>query len=169
LDCLNAEYDRYLASDISFGNIVVPPDLQIRMTAYGQADQVEIDIIANELEKVNDTNEITIDFEFDNSQALSFFGVAFDNLQDILRKTPKHFSLEVTLPDTLKTPPLQTTIPTSSQTPPTYAVDTTNPPPSITSSISSSESYYETNTHMYAYHFLWAIMESLKHSLKKFT
>jgi hypothetical protein len=77
LNNLNAEYDRQHVSDLSFSDIVIPADLQQRMTPYGQANQVEIDTVVNEF---NDSNEITVDFEFDNSQAISFFGPAFDNL-----------------------------------------------------------------------------------------
>jgi hypothetical protein len=171
LDCLNAEYDRHLVSDLSLRDIVVPADFQRRMPYYGQANQVEIDIIANELEKVNDSNEITVDFEFDSLEhpSITLFEPAFDNLQDILRKMPKYFSLEATLPDAPKTPPLQTTIPTSPHpTPPASTVDLTNPPPS-TSTTASRESQYETTTQRYADHFLWATIHSLKRSLKKFS
>lgn len=47
--------------------IVIPADLQRGMTHCGQANLVDIDRIANELENANDSNEITVDFEFDNS------------------------------------------------------------------------------------------------------
>jgi len=85
LDCLNAEYDRHFVSDLSFGDIVIPADLQQRMTHCGQA-KVDIDIIAKALENSNDSkgwvSEITVDFEFDSSlhPAISVFGPAFGNL-----------------------------------------------------------------------------------------
>jgi hypothetical protein len=171
LDYLNAEYDRHLVSDLSFGDIVIPTDFQRRMTHSGYANLVDIDIIANELEKVNDSNEITVDFEFDilEHPSISLFDAAFDTLEGILRKTPEHFSLEATFPDALRTPPPQTTTPASPhQTPPAYVVNPTNPPLS-TSTASSSESQHETNTHIYAYLFLWASIRLLKQSLQKFS
>jgi hypothetical protein len=102
LDRLNAEYDRHLVSDFSFSNTVIPADVQRRIAPCDQANQVEIDFVANELAKVNDSNEITVDFEFDSSEhpSISLFFSAFYNLQDILRKMPEHFSLEATLPHT---------------------------------------------------------------------
>jgi hypothetical protein len=113
VDHLNAEYDRHLVSDFSFSNTVIPADVQRRIAPCDQANQVEIDFVANELAKVNDSNEITVDFEFDSSEhpSISLFFSAFYNLQDILRKMPEHFSLEATLPHTPTTPPHAPTTP----------------------------------------------------------
>jgi hypothetical protein len=186
LDRLNAEYDRHLVSEFSFSNAVIPADVQRRIALCDQANHVEIDFVANELAKVNDSNEITVDFEFDSSEhpSISLFFSAFYNLQDILRKKPKHFSLEATLPHTQitpshepttpthapTTPPPHTTIPEEKmRTPPIHIIDPANPPPSTTSTASSRESQYETNTHLYVYHFLLATLESLNPALKKFS
>jgi hypothetical protein len=172
LDRLNAEYDRHLVSDFALDNPVLPADFQRRIIPCDQANQVEIDTIANELAIVNGSNEITVDFEFDSSQhpSISLFWQAFSNLQDILRKTPEHFSLEATLPHTPTTPPTQTNIPAAATgTPPIHVTDPTKPPPSTTSTASSSESQYETKTHVYMFLFLSAALESLKTALKKYS
>jgi hypothetical protein len=172
LDCLNAEYDRHLVSDFVFDNTVLPTDVQQCIIPCDQTNQVEIDIIANELAKVNDSNEITVDFEFDSSEhpSILLFWQAFYNLQDILRKMPKHFSLEATLPHAPTTPSPRTTIPEeATRTPPVQVIDPAKPPPSTTSTASSSESQYETITHLYVYNFLLATLESLNPALKKFS
>jgi hypothetical protein len=46
LDCLKAEDDRHLVSNPSFGNTVIPANLQRRMTPCSQANQVKINIVA---------------------------------------------------------------------------------------------------------------------------
>jgi hypothetical protein len=88
---------------------------------------------------VNNSNEITPDFEFEKSRhpSISGFKQAFQTLQNILSKTPKHFSLEATLPQTLTTPPTQITTPDDIQTPLSQATNPINPQYSATSTVSS--------------------------------
>jgi hypothetical protein len=98
LDSLNAKYDRHLVSDFSFGGIIIPDELQSRRCLCREANCLVIDDIASQLEAVNNSNEITVDFKFNVSQyqSISRYDKAFHNLRNILRKTPKHFSFEAT-------------------------------------------------------------------------
>jgi hypothetical protein len=78
---------------------------------------------------VNSSMEITPEFDFQNSQPSSLFRFeqAFENLQDILRKQPKHYSLEATLPQALKTPPTQIIVPLENFRTPTSQINPINP------------------------------------------
>jgi hypothetical protein len=152
LDLLNAKYDSESVTPFNFGELFsVPSELQKRLTLPLSMLNRVIDQVAEELTKVNDSNEIIAGYDFDSRRhpLLALFSKFYDGLDQTIRKE----SPDPPKPQT-DTPPVQITYPP-------------NPNPGYHSPASSSlrESTEEHFTHFTANDFLWATMDtiSVKH------
>ena len=173
LDALNAHYERRDVFDFNFDNSTIPSNLQ-----EGRPSKLlialnfcaDIENLAREFERVNDSNTINPEFEFDadDHPTLVHFVPFYRQLSQIVSKKSAQNPPLATSSSEI-TPPIRTTLPSARlQTPPPRAIDPVNPQYSSTStaSTSSRESKPEHFTHAFANNFISASLESLKKSIE---
>ena len=131
----------------------------------------DIDTLASEFGRVNNSNAITSEFKFkvNDHPSLVHFVPFYRQLSQIVRKKSLHNPLASTS-SIITTPPVQPTVPLNSlQTPPPRTVNPMNPQYSSTSttSTSSRESKPEHFTHAFANGFVSAALHSLEDNIEQ--
>jgi len=151
---LNAEYSRKVCTTFSFPGLAISTKLQESKSHCRRDLSLEIDTVATELGRVNNSEEITSEFEFDEEDhpILAQFVSSFNDLRNILRRREQATEEPST--------PTQITSPT--ETPINSPERGAQHQGSPTSTISNRSAKHEHHTDAFANDTLKAAYNSLK-------